>query len=184
MRHSDGTRPRVRSNTRYGSLSSFYLADERRMRSRERDVGLWWRDDLDGPLHRAAWVAETGELYLVRLGSPDAAGGDVEVLAIVADRARLDRALTGWRERCGERRSLGWLRARAATLAGARAAGTRRANSATRGDRRLARDGRMAAAMSSVASELSYRSKQRARRSARSRSPATARLAPPAPVSS
>jgi hypothetical protein len=101
---------------RYGSLNSFYAADARRARSRERDVGLWWREDADGPLHRAAWVNDTGELYLVRLGPTEQGGGQVEVLAIVADGERLERVLEGWRERCGQPRSLMWLRERAARL--------------------------------------------------------------------
>ncbi len=99
---------------RYDSLARFYNADERRLRSRELDVGLWWREDADGPLHRAAWVSDTGELYLVRLGPADSGGGRVEVLTTVEDRASLDGVLDGWRERCGEPRSLGWLRERAA----------------------------------------------------------------------
>jgi hypothetical protein len=99
---------------RYDSLAHFYNADERRTSSRELDVGLWWREKLDGPLHRAAWVSDTGELYLVRLGHPDEGGGAVEVLARFADRALLDCMLDGWRERCGEPRSLEWLRERAA----------------------------------------------------------------------
>jgi hypothetical protein len=99
---------------RYDSLARFYNADERRVRSRELDVGLWWREEVDGPLHRAAWVSDTGELYLVRLGPADDGGGLVEVLARVEDRALLDGVLDGWRERCGEPRSLEWLRERAA----------------------------------------------------------------------
>ena len=77
------------------------------------DVGLWWREDLAGPLHRAAWIVETGELYLVRSGPPTKGGGGVEVLADVDSRERLDEVLGGWRERCGEPRSLVWLRERA-----------------------------------------------------------------------
>ena len=69
-----------------------------------------------GPLHRAAWVSDTGELYLVRLGPTDRGGGQVEVLATVAEQERLERVLDGWRERCGEPRSLVWLRERAARL--------------------------------------------------------------------
>jgi hypothetical protein len=95
--------------TRYRSLSSFYNADPRRIRSREHDVGLWWREAADGPLHRAAWVSDTEELYLVRLGPVEDGGGEVEVLA-VAERERLERALAGWREQCGNPRSLSWLR--------------------------------------------------------------------------
>ena len=101
---------------RYGSLSDFYAADPRRVDSRELDVGLWWREDADGPLHRAAWVKETGELYLVRLGPPQEGGGEVEVLATVAERERLESVLEGWREQCGGVRSLSWLRERADRL--------------------------------------------------------------------
>jgi hypothetical protein len=99
---------------RYDSLARFYNADERRVRSRELDVGLWWREELDGPLHRAAWVSDTGELYLVRLGPAGEGGGVVEVLAQLEDPALLECVLDGWRERCGEPRSLEWLRERAA----------------------------------------------------------------------
>jgi len=60
---------------RYASLERFYSADPRRVRSREQDVGLWWRDTTDGPLHRAAWIAETGELYLARLGPDGSVAG-------------------------------------------------------------------------------------------------------------
>jgi hypothetical protein len=102
--------------TRYRSLTHFYTADERRVHSREHDVGLWWRECADGPLHRAAWVSDTGELYLVRLGPPDQGGGVVEVLATVSDHERLESVLEGWREQCGRPRSLAWLRQRAARL--------------------------------------------------------------------
>jgi hypothetical protein len=98
----------------YDSLARFYNADERRVRSRELDVGLWWREAEDGPLHRAAWVSDTGELYLVRLGPAADGGGHVEVLATVEDRELLEGVFDGWRERCGEPRSLQWLRERAA----------------------------------------------------------------------
>jgi hypothetical protein len=101
---------------RYASLRGFYAADEQRARSRELDVGLWWRERPDGPLHRAAWVSDTGELYLVRLGPAADGGGRVELLATVADGDRLERALEGWRERCGEPYSLTWLRQRASAL--------------------------------------------------------------------
>ena len=103
---------------RYSSLTSFYTADARRVASREHDVGLWWRETPNGPLHRAAWVSDTGELYLVRLGPPDQGGGQVEVLATIAEHERLEHVLEGWRERCGEPRSLTWLRERAARLGG------------------------------------------------------------------
>jgi len=96
----------------YPSLSSFYLADRRRIPSREVDVGLLWREGEAGAVHRAAWIRDTGELYLVRLGDPQDGGGTVELLATVADEQRLQHELDGWRAECGRRDSLKWLRAR------------------------------------------------------------------------
>ncbi len=103
---------------RYSSLVAFYNADPRRVSSRELDVGLCWREDQATPLHRAAWIQETGELYLVRSGPTEEGGGGVEVLASAGNRERLDEVLGGWREHCGEPRSLQWLRARAERLGG------------------------------------------------------------------
>jgi hypothetical protein len=116
MRQTNGRQRRRTHATRYGSLRSFYTADPRRVKSRERDIGLWWREDADGPLHRAAWVSDTGELYLVRLGPAEQGGGTVELLATVAEQERLERVLDGWREHCGEPRSLSWLRERTSSL--------------------------------------------------------------------
>jgi hypothetical protein len=103
---------------RYPSLASFYNADPRRIESRELDVGLWWRQAEDGPLHRAAWVSDTGELYLVRLGPVQEGGGEVEVLGRAASRRDLEVAMGGWREQCGAPSSLTWLRRRANGLRG------------------------------------------------------------------
>lgn len=99
---------------RFATLASFYGEDRRRAASREVDVGLWWREGADEPLHRAAWVAETGELYAVRLGPAQGDEPAVELLAVFDDEAAVLAALDGWRERCGEPHSLHWLRARAA----------------------------------------------------------------------
>jgi hypothetical protein len=81
--------------------------------SREQDVGLWWREQPDGPLHRAAWIEATGELYVTRLGPAEEGGGTVEVLAVEHDQERLLALVSGWRERVGAPRSLSWLRERA-----------------------------------------------------------------------
>lgn len=106
----------VLSGERYDSLADFYSADERRLRSRELDVGLWWREHEHGPLHRAAWVLDTGELYLAHLGARAEGGGEVELLARLVNRERLEMVLAGWRERCGGPDSLVWLRERCALL--------------------------------------------------------------------
>lgn len=99
----------------YRRLEHFYLGDPRRIPSTERDIGLWWREG-DGPLHRAAWVKDTGELYLVRLGPAADHGGRVEFLGIAENHHALERALAGWRRVCGQPRSLRWLRSRADRL--------------------------------------------------------------------
>jgi len=102
---------------RYRSLSNFYLADARRIASRERDLGLWWRVGAHGPMYRAAWVRETGELYVVRLGPAEDGTGEVEVLARARDRNELEHALEGWRDVCRQPDSMTWLRHRSASLA-------------------------------------------------------------------
>ncbi len=114
MTDSDGSP--LQALERYPSLAAFYNADPDRLSSRELDVGLWWREESDGPLHRAAWVNATGELYLVRLGPVSQGGGSVEVLASVEDCEQLEQLMVGWREHCGEPRSLSWLRERAASI--------------------------------------------------------------------
>lgn len=101
----------------YRSLSNFYLADARRIASRERDLGLWWRVGAHGPMYRAAWVADTGELYVVRLGPAEDGTGEVDVLGRARDRNELEQALAGWREVCPQPDSMTWLRHRAGALA-------------------------------------------------------------------
>jgi len=102
---------------RYRSLSNFYLADARRIASRERDLGLWWRAGARGPMYRAAWVRDTGELYVARLGPAQDGTGQVDVLGRARDRNELEQALKGWRAVCGRPDSITWLRERAAGLA-------------------------------------------------------------------
>jgi uncharacterized membrane protein len=102
----------------YDSLATFY-ADPARWRSSERDVGLRWRGG-EGAVYRAAWVRDTGELYVARLVTGVDQPGDVEVLARVETRRALDRALAGWQDVCGLPGSFEWLRCRARMAATAR----------------------------------------------------------------
>lgn len=103
------------------ALSDFYARSPRRARSRERDFGLQWRA-RDKSTYRAAWIAETGELYSVRHGGPTEA--DRVTLLARLDAPALERALDGWRQVCdtGEPGSYEWLqeRARAADAGGVR----------------------------------------------------------------
>jgi hypothetical protein len=102
---------------RYQSLSNFYRADVRRRSSPEQDVGLWWRIGAHGPVYRAAWIRETGELYVTRLGRLQDGSREVVVLGRARDRSQLEAVLDGWRDVCPQPDSMTWLRHRAARLA-------------------------------------------------------------------
>jgi hypothetical protein len=91
----------------YPSLDAFYDADRRRRRSRERDVGLIWRG-TGGDTFRAAWVQETGEIYLFKHGHPLDGGGTVSVLRRRFGLGELQSTLSGYRDVCGRAGSLLW----------------------------------------------------------------------------
>jgi hypothetical protein len=91
----------------YPSLDAFYDADRRRRYSRERDVGLVWRGS-GGATFRAAWVQETGEVYLFKHGHPLDGGGTVAVMERRFGLGELQAALRGFREVCGRPTSLVW----------------------------------------------------------------------------
>jgi hypothetical protein len=94
--------------TVYPSLEAFYAGDSRRRLSRERDIGLMWRA-RHGRSFRAAWVQETGEVYLVRHGHPLDGGGVVCVEDRRFELRELLEAVAGYREVCGRPSSLAWL---------------------------------------------------------------------------
>ena len=96
--------------TTYPSLEIFYK-DGRRAASREHDLGLWWRTDPCGPSYRAAWVENTGEIYLVQYEGMRG-GGHVEVLGRRDSLDQVRGELDGLERVCGARNSLSWLRAR------------------------------------------------------------------------
>jgi hypothetical protein len=100
------------------ALRRFYAEDPRRAHSTEVDVGLRWLS-VDGSSYRAAWIADTGELYSVRHGHP-AEGDRHRVLARLSADA-LERELYGWLELCDsdELGSYEALRVRAAAVAAA-----------------------------------------------------------------
>jgi hypothetical protein len=96
----------------YSSIAAFVREDRARLRSPELDLGLHWRDR--GELYRAAWIEETGEVYVVQLGAPEQGGGHVELLAARLSPEGLETALRGWRE-AHDRCELQWLRDRLAS---------------------------------------------------------------------
>jgi hypothetical protein len=99
----------------FPSLAAFYEADRRRRHSRERDVGLAWRGAA-GDTFRAAWVQETGEVYLFRHGHPAHGGGTVDVLARRFGVGELQAALSGYQHVCGQPASLDWFLDRTALI--------------------------------------------------------------------
>lgn len=96
-------------NVTYPSLGGFYQADRRRRPSRETDVGLWWRTDSPfGVRYRAAFVHETGELYVMQHeGFPG--GGRVIVVGVFDSIDEVAELLAGWQDVNGELGSLRWL---------------------------------------------------------------------------
>jgi hypothetical protein len=64
----------------YASLDEFVRADPARLTSREVDFGVLWRERSSASRsYRAAWIEQTGELYVVQAGEPGEGGGHVEV---------------------------------------------------------------------------------------------------------
>jgi hypothetical protein len=98
----------------FASIEDFVRADMDRLTSREIDFGVLWRDGADSS-YRAAWIEETGELYVVQAGQPSIGGGHVEVLG-VTDRVGVEAALEGWQTPAREHASVAWIRRRAAAL--------------------------------------------------------------------
>lgn len=90
------------------SLAAFYALNPVRRRSRERDVGLFWRSRR-GPSFRAAWVQDTGELYLFQHALGGRGGGSVHLLAGRFDEEAVQERLDGWQDHCGAPGSLDWL---------------------------------------------------------------------------
>jgi hypothetical protein len=100
----------------YASMDDFVRADPSRLTSREVDYGVLWRERraVDRS-YRAAWIEDTGELYVVQAGAPSAGGGHVEVLG-ATDRDGVEAALRGWQSHCREEGSIQWIRRRARRL--------------------------------------------------------------------
>jgi hypothetical protein len=107
-------------------IEEFYEADERRRRSEEVELGTEWRD-RDGVRHEVSWVADTGELYVMREPSARMAEdlfGDefsgslptdavtVAVVGWIPDRDRLEQVLAGWPDAMAGENSLSWLASR------------------------------------------------------------------------
>ena len=80
-------------------------------RSLERDVGRFWRSRR-GATFRAAWLHDTGELYLVQHALDGRGGGMVHLLPPTMGESELERRLAGWPDVSDREGSLEWLLAR------------------------------------------------------------------------
>jgi hypothetical protein len=108
------------------NIEEFYEADERRRRSEEIELGTEWHD-LDGVRHEVSWVADTGELYVMREPAArisedpfgDAFQGSLSIDAVtvavvgwIPTRDRMEEVLAGWQDAMAGTESLAWLATR------------------------------------------------------------------------
>ena len=107
-------------------IEEFYEADERRRRSEEIELGTEWQDG-QGVRYEVSWVADTGELYVMRepaepmaedpfgdvfSGSVPVDALTVAVVGFVPERDRLEQVLAGWQEAMAQPDSVSWLAGR------------------------------------------------------------------------
>ncbi|HUC36947.1 MAG TPA: hypothetical protein VMR97_07480 [Acidimicrobiales bacterium] len=104
-------------------IEQFYAADERRRRSEEIELGTDWHD-ADGARYELSWVADTGELYVMRepyVPMTEDPFGDVyrsavptgavtvAVVGWVAERDAMEELLDGWESAMPQGDSIAWL---------------------------------------------------------------------------
>jgi hypothetical protein len=107
-------------------IEEFYEADERRRRSEEIELGTDWHD-RQGVRYEVSWVADTGELYVMRepaarmsedpfgdifSGSVSVDTLTVAVVGWIPDRDHLEQVLAGWQDTMARDDSVSWLAAR------------------------------------------------------------------------
>jgi hypothetical protein len=104
-------------------IEQFYAEDERRRRSEEIELGTDWHD-ADGARYELSWVADTGELYVMREPSvpmTEDPFGDVyrsnvpvdeitvAVVGWVPDRHAMEVVLEGWEDAMAGPDSVSWI---------------------------------------------------------------------------
>ena len=97
-------------------VEQFYEQDPRRQTSEEVEFGReWYQDDMR---FEVAWVADTGEVYV--MAEPYSRKGistesvTVEVLGVIEGRDVVQSALLGWQDAMARPDGLAWVRARVA----------------------------------------------------------------------
>ena len=104
-------------------IEQFYAEDERRRRSEEIELGTEWHD-ADGARYELSWVADTGELYVMREPSvpmTEDPFGDVyrskvpvdeitvAVVGFIPERRAMEEVLQGWEEAMASQNSVSWI---------------------------------------------------------------------------
>jgi len=95
-------------------IEEFYDQDPRRRASDEVEFGREWSEN--DRRFEVAWVADTGEVYV--MAEPysrheiSTESVTVEVLGVVDGRDAIDAALSGWQEAMASQNSLAWVRER------------------------------------------------------------------------
>ena len=95
-------------------IEEFYDQDPRRRASDEIEFGREWSEN--GLRFEVAWIADTGEVYVMAEPSSrreiSTESVTVEVLAVIEGRDAINSALDGWREAMSKPGSLAWVRER------------------------------------------------------------------------
>ncbi len=110
-------------------IEEFYQSDERRRASEEVEFGRDWHDGSGGR-YELSWVADTGELYVMRepvpsgwatpfggihgsgahgLDEHEVQGMTVGVVGRVETREAVERILSGWQEAMEAPNGIAWL---------------------------------------------------------------------------
>ena len=107
-------------------IEQFYAQDERRRRSAEVELGTEWKDG-DGARYELSWVADTGELYVMREPSApmteDPFGdvyqsavpvGEITVAVVgwIPDQTTMEEIFQGWQDAMTEPNSAAWIATR------------------------------------------------------------------------
>jgi hypothetical protein len=107
-------------------IEEFYEADERRRRSEEIELGTDWHDH-EGVRYELSWVADTGELYVMRepggrivedpFGDAFSSSVRVDTLTVavvgwIPDRDRMEEVLAGWQDAMAGNNSVAWVAGR------------------------------------------------------------------------
>jgi len=107
-------------------IEQFYAEDERRRRSAEVELGTEWKD-ADGARYELSWVADTGELYVMREPSgamTEDPFGDVwrihipldqiavAVIGWIPEQQTLEQVFEGWQDAMAQPTSTTWINER------------------------------------------------------------------------